>query len=52
MAPVQKWLGLTSYSKEMLNGVISDNVGSKSKGDIEPKHPVAALNKVIWRHRC
>ena len=51
----QQWLGLTvntSNAKEMLSGVFSHKVDSKSRGDTGLRHLVVGLNKVIWDYRC
>ena len=50
----QQWLGLTvntNHAKEMLNGVFSDKVDSKSREDTSLRLKVG-LNKVIWDYRC
>ena len=55
MTSGQQWLGLTvntNNAKEMLNGVFSDKVDSKSRGDTGLRHLVVGLNKVIWDYRC
>ena len=38
----------TNSAKEMLSGVFSDEVDSKSRGDTGLRHLVVGLNKVIW----
>ena len=38
----------TNNAKEMLNGVFSDEVGSKCRGDTGLRQLVVALNGVIW----
>ena len=51
----QQWLGLTvntNNAKEMLNGVFSDKVDSKSRGDTGLRHLVVGLNKVKCDYHC
>ena len=43
---------VTNNTKEMLNGVFSAKVESKSRGDTGLRHLVVALNIVIWDYRC